>query len=131
MRQSATPLDARRYEREGRARCKKRETVRNWLWNQSLMATKSQEVQNLLTLLFQAGGVVRVANGHLLVSPPELAEQCRAQITRLKGEILFAMDYCPVCVTPLEYAHTQGNRGYYRLAWCAQDRSHCERATKL
>jgi hypothetical protein len=88
-------------------------------------------LENLLTLLFQAGAKIVVSNGQLLIGPPKVAEHYRAQITRLKPEILFSMDYCPVCVTPLDYLHAQGRNGYYRFAWCAQDRSHCDRATKL
>lgn len=95
------------------------------------MSKNQLALENLFVMLAHAGASVTVRDGRLLVGPAHVAERFRDQIVRLKGEILFSLDCCPVCVAALEYTHEQGEKGYYRLAWCSQDRSHCERATKL
>lgn len=58
---------------------------------------QQNEVENLLSLIFQSGGQVMVKDGQLLVGPPELAQKFGDQIRRLKPEILIAFNHCPKC----------------------------------
>ncbi len=57
----------------------------------------TNEVENLLSLIFQSGGQVMVKDGQLLVGPVALAQKFGDQIKRLKPEIMIAFGHCPVC----------------------------------
>ncbi len=58
---------------------------------------QQNEVEKLLSLIFQSGGQVMVKDDQLLVGPAELARRFGDQIKRLKPEIMIAFDHCPVC----------------------------------
>lgn len=62
-----------------------------------MIAEPKNEVEKLLSLIFQSGGQVMVKDGQLWVGPPELARTFGDQIKRLKPEILIALGCCLVC----------------------------------
>lgn len=62
---------------------------------------QQNEVENLLSLIFQSRGEVAVKDGQLLVAPVEIARKFGDQIRRLKPEILIALGHCPVCAKEL------------------------------
>lgn len=66
-----------------------------------MIAEPKNEVENLLSLIFQSGGQVMVKDGQLLVGPPELAKKFGDQIRKLKPEILLALGHCLVCTEKL------------------------------
>lgn len=59
--------------------------------------TQQNEVEKLLSLIFQSGGQVMVKDGQLLVGPGDVARRFGEQIRRLKPEILIALGHCPIC----------------------------------
>jgi hypothetical protein len=62
---------------------------------------KHSETDNLLSLIFQSDGTVKVENGQLLIGPVALAQRFGDQIRRLKPEILIALGCCPICAEKL------------------------------
>lgn len=64
---------------------------------------QKNEVENLLSLIFQSGGKVEVKDDQLLVGPVSLAKRFGDQIKRLKPEIMKALGHthCPVCGSKL------------------------------
>jgi hypothetical protein len=72
---------------------------------------KHSETENLLSLIFQSGGTVKVENGKLLVGPVSLAQKFGDQIRRLKPEILLALGHCPECGEKLVFEVTEDHYG--------------------
>jgi len=62
---------------------------------------QQNEVEKLLSLIFQSGGQVMVKDGQLLVGPAQVAKKFGDQIKRLKPEIMIALGHCPICVGEL------------------------------
>jgi hypothetical protein len=62
---------------------------------------QQNEVENLLSLIFQSRGQVAVKDGQLWVAPVEIARKFGDQIRKLKPEILLAFGHCPVCAREL------------------------------
>jgi hypothetical protein len=62
---------------------------------------QENEVENLLSLIFQSRGEVAVKDGQLWVAPVEIARRFGDQIRKLKREILIALGHCPVCAREL------------------------------
>ncbi len=62
---------------------------------------QQNEIEKLLSLIFQSGGQVMVKDGQLLVGPAQVAQRFGDQIKRLKPEILIALGHCPICAGEL------------------------------
>jgi hypothetical protein len=62
---------------------------------------QENEVEKLLSLIFQSRGEVAVKDGQLWVAPVEIARKFGDQIRKLKPEILLTLGHCPVCAGEL------------------------------
>jgi hypothetical protein len=58
-------------------------------------------LENLLALIFQAGGTFTVKNGKLVCSPRSLAEKYQDGIREHKRQILISLGHCPECAGEL------------------------------
>jgi len=82
---------------------------------------QENEVEKLLSLIFQSRGQVEVKDGQLWVAPVELARKFGDQIRRLKPEILLALGHCPNCAKELVVkVEEASSRNSGRHAYCPQ-----------
>lgn len=59
-----------------------------------------KRAEKLLSLICQ-GGSIKVEQGQIWISPPELAKRLAPQIRENKKALLLALGYCPACATEL------------------------------
>ena len=92
---------------------------------------KTDQLQNLLALLLQAGANLKVEDHKLLVNPPLIAKRFAPQIRELKPEILRALGYCPVCAAPLElkmikksFSGNPEKAKWHRHSYCSETAGH-------
>jgi hypothetical protein len=62
---------------------------------------RKSEAENLLALIFQANGEIKIEAGKIWIRPQELARQLADQVARCRKDLLVTWGYCPVCATEL------------------------------
>ena len=81
---------------------------------------QQNEVEKLLSLIFQSRGQIEVKDGQLWVGPVEIARRFGEQIKKLKPEILLALGHCPTCARELIVENREGPTGHTgRHAHCS------------